>query len=526
MGGRMNKHGLYVFILQWMVILMVACIVKYFTNWMAVIGASFAAAIIGYLVLHRVYQAGLKEVQAIIKQINNHDLMFTIDEGKYGIAGDLAKEMKKMLESLKDNFRQQVNISTQISQISGSLNEISEESAGSMESIAATADITCKNNEKQFSMLQKIHSNAEVIVETLEHVGTQMQETAQFTAESIGAAKKSIDATGNIQSSIRDIRDLVTNNAKEIFDLKNYSEEIVKLVDLIHQISSQTNMLALNASIEAARAGEHGKGFAVVANEVGKLAKETSEVSDKIEEMITSFQKKIISIVQEMEQGTKQVESSYSVIEHTVNDLNMINKSLEGCIERAERMNHQIIKVNQSGKEIAAAINEATNLSEELTSQMQETTAQVNVQNEKINDLSGISQQLDKNADYLQQYVTSKVMEGKMLREVKYIQQQTKNKTIDDQLLDRLIRETGIDVIYITDKKGIIRYCNEKGAIGLDLPAVDKSYISLMERKVDFIATPIKKRVEDGRLFKFLGIINEEGMIYQVGLSLEALLKF
>ena len=79
---------------------------------------------------------------------------------------------------------------------------------------------------------------------------------------------------------------MVEESSEKIVKLKNYSDEVGGLVDLIHSISSETKMLSLNASIEAARAGEEGRGFSVVAMEVGKLAEETDKASKKIEGVI------------------------------------------------------------------------------------------------------------------------------------------------------------------------------------------------------------------------------------------------
>ncbi|MDR4191118.1 methyl-accepting chemotaxis protein, partial [Bacillus pseudomycoides] len=83
------------------------------------------------------------------------------------------------------------------------------------------------------------------------------------------------------------IQNSVHSGVKQVETMKEQSEEIVKIIDVMQGITSQINLLALNAAIEAARAGESGRGFAIVADEVRKLAEQSSDSAKQIENLIT-----------------------------------------------------------------------------------------------------------------------------------------------------------------------------------------------------------------------------------------------
>lgn len=504
-----------------------AVIFRLIHSWIANLIFTVLLSGITTLVVEGRYKKALRNLNFLINRINENDLMIEINNEPYGLFEEVINEVKRMVDELKDNFRQQVGMATNISNVSTELSNITSESTETMDNIKAFAEIACENSEKQYQMIGHITESIKDITDNLSNMNSEMGKTAKFTTESIGAAQKGIDATKNIKNKMGGIKELVVNAAKQIEDLKEYSVKVVDMTDSINSIAQQTNMLALNASIEAARAGEHGRGFAVVADEVGKLSNKTTEVSHNIGLVVNNLNTEILGIANLMKLGTISVEEEYEEIENTIEGLNKINNSLMASVDKVEYINSSINRVSENSGEIFAGIEEVTQFSNETFSQMKESQAQINSQNEKLANLRAIVNNLNQSADHMQQYVTSKVMEGKMLKAVNDIIRELKNKEVTPSMINELLNKTGMDSIYITDKEGIVRYCNEKGPIGnLNLYNADKSFLLLKEGRIKYSATPIKKRVEDGKLFKFLAVIDENKVIYQVALSIDSLLKF
>lgn len=99
------------------------------------------------------------------------------------------------------------------------------------------------------------------------------------------------------------------------------------------------------------------------------------------------------------------------------------------------------------------------------------------------------------------------------------------NENIRDNQINELIRDVGVDAIYITDLSGIVEYTNEKSVIEINLYIADSRFLESKERKKEYIVTSIKKRAGDGKLFKFLTVADEKGKLYEVGLALDSLIK-
>ena len=87
------------------------------------------------------------------------------------------------------------------------------------------------------------------------------------------------------------------------------------------------------------------------------------------------------------------------------------------------------------------------------------------------------------------------------------------------ELLKKLCSELVIDAIYVTDNKGLVKFCNEESSLGINLFEIGPTLNELKKGK-EFVATPIKYRVEDNKLFKFLAVLHEE-RVYELGISVD-----
>jgi twitching motility protein PilJ len=151
-------------------------------------------------------------------------------------------------------------------------------------------------------------SAVEELTVSMKQVSNNAEASAEAARRALDAAEQGNRAVHDTLEGMQRIRSSVQATAKKIKSLGDRSLEISEIINVINNITEQTNLLALNAAIEAARAGEAGRGFAVVADEVRKLAEHSRTATKDIAALIKAIQAETNEAVVVMEEGTKEVE--------------------------------------------------------------------------------------------------------------------------------------------------------------------------------------------------------------------------
>lgn len=183
---------------------------------------------------------------------------------------------------------------------------------------------------------------------TVHDVTANASEAASETTEANKEATSGRKVAGATVKSIEDLAHDVEQTAEVISRLKNDSEAIGKVMEVIKSIADQTNLLALNAAIEAARAGEQGRGFAVVADEVRKLAGRTQESTQEIQGVVERLQSGANATVAAMEKGRQSARIGVEQASHAGQSLERIAT----LVDRITQLNGQIATaaVDQSAR--------------------------------------------------------------------------------------------------------------------------------------------------------------------------------
>lgn len=253
---------------------------------------------------------------------------------------------------------------------------------------AAAEELSAATQQSAQTVRQQGQETAQVATAMNEMTAT-VQEVATNASEAASAARNASQQTNLGQqrlketlSTLNNLDGSIENTANTLERLKEGTENIGTIMEVISSVAEQTNLLALNAAIEAARAGEHGRGFAVVADEVRNLAARTQEstvqIHNMIDHLITEAEESYRAMAASRSQAAETVrhakETSASLDQvaeaiHHIADMNLqIASAAEQQAAVADEINRNVVNINDLSTQTAEGATHTTQASEDLAS--------------------------------------------------------------------------------------------------------------------------------------------------------------
>jgi twitching motility protein PilJ len=230
-------------------------------------------------------------------------------------------------------------------------------------------------------------NSVQVMTDSIQRVAEAAREAETVARDASTIALKGGEAVENTVAGILEIRETVAETTRKVKRLAESSQEISKIVALISQIASRTNLLALNASIEAARAGEAGRGFAIVADEVRQLADKSAKSLKEIEQIVMQIQSETGSVMTAMEEGTQQVIKGTKLAEEA-------KRSLENIIQVANRIDILVRSITSDTVEQTETSRAVAHVMQSVELTAQETSQEAQRVSGALQHLVGVSRDL------------------------------------------------------------------------------------------------------------------------------------
>ncbi|MEW9899893.1 methyl-accepting chemotaxis protein [Chitinivorax sp. PXF-14] len=230
----------------------------------------------------------------------------------------------------------------------------------------------------------------EELTVSINHIADNAQESASISTESVKRAELGTERVQQVTAEMQSVSDVVKDASARIRQLEAQAANIGAIANVIKDIASQTNLLALNAAIEAARAGEQGRGFAVVADEVRGLAERTSQATAEISVKLDAIKAETAGAAQVMDAALPQVQRGADLAVESAQALAEIRQGAATTLER-------IRDVAISTKEQSLASNSIAQTVEQIAQMVEQTSASVKRtagSATQLHTLSGALQQL------------------------------------------------------------------------------------------------------------------------------------
>jgi twitching motility protein PilJ len=305
--------------------------------WISILSGILAMASIAFLVvsLNRA-QRERYERSSELNNRNQEAIMRLLDEMGSLAEGDLTVKAT-VTEDMTGAIADSINFAVeQLRTLVQTINDTSVQVASSAQETQATAMHLAEAAEHQAQQINTATSRINEIATSINQVSRNSSESADVAQRSVEIATKGAGVVRQTIVGMDSIRGQIQETSKRIKRLGESSQEIGSIVELINDISEQTNILALNAAIQAASAGEAGRGFAVVADEVQRLAERTSNATKRIEALVQTIQADTNEAVSSMEQTTSEVVAGARLAEDAgtaLGEIETVSNTLSGLIQ-------------------------------------------------------------------------------------------------------------------------------------------------------------------------------------------------
>lgn len=362
-------------------------------------------AIIICFILGRRLMRPLVKVSTIIEEIANGDInadfgMVKETNDEIGLIIEKMKELTQSLGSIVGKIR---NSSDTMSANSYELNDTSSQTLAANNEISKAVEDVAEGSTGMAASISKINENLEEMSNETKDINESVNEIRNQTAAVQDSSKIMNDKIKSMQDSSHKMDEGISAISKRIETVNTTVDKVSNIVSVIEEISSETNLLSLNASIEAARAGDAGKGFAVVAQEIRVLSDNTNTELENIKQIISSLVEECRYCVQAsgtiVEDNAKQKEEIKAVLD----EFGSLDEQIQKTAEKADEIEELVTAMIELNDDITKSSNSLTDVSAANAAATEEMNANIEELNAMMNGVSEMAGHMNDESDGLKE---------------------------------------------------------------------------------------------------------------------------
>lgn len=362
-------------------------------------------AIIISFIMGRRLMRPLVKVSTIIEDVANGNIEadFSVVKESNDEIGLIIEKMKELTQSLGNIVGKIRNSSDTMSANSYELNDTSSQTLAANNEISKAVEDVAEGSTGMAASISKINENLLEMSNETKDINASVDEIKNQTVAVQDSSKIMNDKIKSMQDSSHKMDEGISAISKRIETVNTTVDKVSNIVSVIEEISSETNLLSLNASIEAARAGDAGKGFAVVAQEIRVLSDNTNTELENIKQIISSLVEECRYCVQAsgtiVEDNAKQKEEIKAVLD----EFGSLDEQIQKTAEKADEIEELVTAMIELNDDITKSSNSLTDVSAANAAATEEMNANIEELNAMMHGVSEMAGHMNDESDGLKE---------------------------------------------------------------------------------------------------------------------------
>lgn len=362
-------------------------------------------AIIISFIMGRRLMRPLVMVSTIIEDVANGNIEadFSVVKESNDEIGLIIEKMKELTQSLGSIVGKIRNSSDTMSSNSYELNDTSSQTLAANNEISKAVEDVAEGSTGMAASISKINENLLEMSNETKDINASVDEIKNQTVAVQDSSKIMNDKIKSMQDSSHKMDEGISAISKRIETVNTTVDKVSNIVSVIEEISSETNLLSLNASIEAARAGDAGKGFAVVAQEIRVLSDNTNTELENIKQIISSLVEECRYCVQAsgtiVEDNAKQKEEIKAVLD----EFGSLDEQIQKTAEKADEIEELVTAMIELNDDITKSSNSLTDVSAANAAATEEMNANIEELNAMMHGVSEMAEHMNDESDGLKE---------------------------------------------------------------------------------------------------------------------------